>query len=83
MPEGATMRYRQKGISGSNSEITDSGSAILAIGFILTIVSVLADIVGYGTYDEFGVLQALGTIIGVVFIILGFFIKIFSKIWYR
>jgi len=79
MPEGATMRYRQKGIVGSNSEITDSGSAILAIGFILTIVSVLADIVGYGTYDEFGVLQALGTIIGVVFIILGFFIKIFSK----
>ena len=60
----------------------NTGSAILTIGFILTIVSLLADIMGYGTFDEFGILQMIGTIVGVVFILLGFMIKIFTKIWY-
>ena len=59
-----------------------AGYAVLTIGFIITIVSLLADIMGYGTFDEFGILQMIGTIVGVVFILLRFMIKIFTKLWY-
>ena len=68
--------------NSSGSDFLNAGSAVLSIGFILTIVSLLADIIGYGTWYEFGILQTIGTIVGVVLIILGFFIKIFAKIFY-
>ena len=82
MPEDETGRSKLKGITLGESGIMSTGSVILSIGLILTIVSVLADIIGYGTFDEFGVLQTIGTLTGVIFIILGIIIKVFKKILY-
>lgn len=82
MPEDEAGRSKLKGITVGESGIMSSGSAILTVGFIITFVSVLADIIGYGTFDEFGVLQIVGTITGGALIILGIIIKVGKKIWY-
>ncbi len=82
MPEKDKARTDYSAGNSSSSEFLTSGSAVMSVGFILTMISLLADIIGYGTFDEFGILQTLGTIVGVVLILLGFIIKIFAKIFY-
>jgi len=82
MPEHEATRFKRKFSPIDESGIMSSGSAILTVGFIITLVSVLADIIGYGTFDEFGVLQILGTVAGGALIILGIIIKVGKKIWY-
>ena len=67
--------------NSNRSDVLDSGSAVLSIGFIITIVSLLADIIGYGTWGEFGLLQTIGTIVGIMFVMFGLIIKILANIF--
>ncbi|MCD6329444.1 MAG: hypothetical protein J7M10_03680 [Candidatus Cloacimonetes bacterium] len=67
--------------NSNRSDVLDSGSAVLSIGFIITIVSLLADIIGYGTWSEFGLLQTIGTIVGIMFVMFGLIIKILANIF--
>ena len=82
MSENETGRSKLLGVTLGESGIMSTGSVILSIGLIITIVSVFADIIGYGTFNEFGVLQTIGAFTGVILIILGIIIKVFKKIWY-
>lgn len=63
------------------NELLNASSAILTIGLMLTLVSLLADIIGYGTWGEFGIFQTIGTIVGIMIFMIGFIIKIFVSIF--
>lgn len=63
------------------NELLNTSSAILTIDLMLTLVSLLADIIGYGTWGEFGIFQTIGTIVGIMIFMIGFIIKIFVSIF--
>lgn len=47
------------------------GAVLLAIGIVLTVVSLLADTIGIGGSSIFGFKQILGTVVGAVLAVAG------------
>jgi hypothetical protein len=50
------------------------GSALAAIGIIVVAISALADQIGIGDEEAFGLQQVLGVVIGVLIVVAGFVI---------
>lgn len=52
------------------------GTALLAAGVILLLASLTADVLGFGTDPAaFGIRQIVGTVLGVVAVAVGFFLR--------
>jgi hypothetical protein len=49
-----------------------TGIALLAVGVILLIISLAADVIGIGNWAGFGLRQFVGTISGVILAVVGF-----------
>ena len=81
MTDKGTMRSGRSQDNSSKNELLNTSSAILTIGLMLTLVSLLADIIGYGTWGEFGIFQTIGTIVGIMIVMIGLVIKILVNIF--
>jgi hypothetical protein len=55
--------------------------AILALGIVILLLSVLADGLGLGRAEGFGWRQALGVLVGIVLIAVGYYLR--GKLGYR
>jgi len=49
--------------------------AILAVGIVILLLSVLADALGLGRVEGFGWMQTLGVLIGIVLIAVGYYLR--------
>lgn len=57
------------------------GSILKIVGILFVIISSMSDILGFGTNpQEFGILQIIGTLTGVILIIIGILANMFYKI---
>jgi hypothetical protein len=50
------------------------GSLLIGVGIVLLLVSVFADPLGIGGYPGFGTKQVIGTILGIVIVVIGMFL---------
>ncbi len=80
LENGKTRANRYQENSAKN-DLLNASSAILTIGLMLTLVSLLADVIGYGTWGEFGIFQTIGTIVGIMIVMIGLVIKILVNIF--
>ena len=48
-----------------------AGIVLLAAGIVIVIVSVAADCIGMGAFPGFGYKQIIGTLVGIVMIVVG------------
>lgn len=81
MLENGKTRTNKYQDNSPKIELLNTSSAILTIGLMLTLVSLLADIIGYGTWGEFGIFQTIGTIVGIMIVMIGLVIKILVNIF--
>lgn len=81
MTQKDTMRSDKYQENSPKSELLNTSSVILEIGLMLALSSLLADVLGFGTWGEFGILQTIGTIVGVMLVMIGLIIKILVKIF--
>ncbi|HEX37289.1 MAG TPA: hypothetical protein ENG70_00260 [Candidatus Cloacimonetes bacterium] len=58
-----------------DQEYHTMGSTLITIGIAIALFFALADVLRYGTWDEFGIIQIAGTIGGVVMIFVGLVLK--------
>ncbi len=49
--------------------------AILALGIVILLLSVLADALGLGSAEGFGWKQGLGALVGVVLVAVGYYLR--------
>jgi hypothetical protein len=47
--------------------------AILALGVVILLLSILADALGLGRFEEFGWKQTVGVVVGIVLIAVGYY----------
>ncbi len=59
-------------------ESSTMSSTLITIGIALVFFFALADILRYGTWEEFGIIQIAGTVGGIVMIFAGIVLKIFA-----
>lgn len=81
MKKRRTVQSNKYQENSPRTDFLNASSTIITIGFILAVFSLLADVIGYGTFGEFGILQTIGTIVGVVFVMIGLVIKILVNIF--
>ena len=81
MTDKDTLRSNRYQDTSPKTDLLNTGSALITIGFMLAVFSLLADIIGYGTWGEFGLLQTIGTIVGIMFVMIGLIIKILANIF--
>ena len=81
MADKGALRSNMYQENSPKNELLNTSSVILVIGLMLAIISLLADVLGFGTWGEFGTLQTLGTIVGVMLVMIGLIIKILVNIF--
>lgn len=71
------MKNKTKDDSNQNN-YSRYGSISFRIGILMILIFTLADLLNYGTAPEqFGVIQIVGTITGIILFIIGIFYKIY------
>lgn len=55
------------------------GLVVLLLGLILLILSLTSDVIGFGRNPGFGPGQIAGTIVGIIAIVVGFFLSMKKK----
>jgi hypothetical protein len=67
--ENCVMQVQRRKIMGNKKTV---GIALIVVGVVLIIVSLVADRIGIGAASGFGYKQIIGAIVGVVVAIIGF-----------
>ena len=79
--DGSVMKEREEKViyepddSVEYQKSSTMSTTLISIGLALAAFFFLADFLGYGTWDEFGIIQIAGTVGGVVMIFAGLVLK--------
>jgi hypothetical protein len=63
----------RRGRGGSSMVTRWWNWAILALGVVILLLSILADALGLGRFEEFGWKQTVGVVVGIVLIAVGYY----------